>query len=90
MTHEEFEERWLTIGTGSKLGEKGGIVLPPRDARQSERPILVEKGIGRLAIAIIGPQVLVLTRAKRNNKPTDDITAAYHKLGEVRTPWHRS
>ncbi|MCY4461876.1 MAG: ATP-binding protein [Albidovulum sp.] len=77
MTYEEFEERWLTIGTDSKLGEKGSLVLPPRDARQSERPILGEKGIGRLAIAIIGPQVLVLTRAKRNNKPADDITAAY-------------
>ena len=77
MTHTEFEERWLTLGTDSKLGEQGGLTLPRRDARQKKRPILGEKGIGRLAIAIIGPQVLVLTRARRGAAPTDEITAAY-------------
>ena len=77
MTREEFEHRWLTLGTDSKLGEKGGLSLPPRDKRQKKRPVLGEKGIGRLAIAIIGPQVLILTRARLNGKPSDQITAAY-------------
>ena len=77
MTYGEFEERWLTLGTDSKLEEKGGLKLPPRDVKQEKRPILGEKGIGRLAIAIIGPQVLVLTRAKRNQEANDEITAAY-------------
>ena len=77
MTLEEFEERWLTLGTDSKLGEKGGLKLPPRDTKQAKRPILGEKGIGRLAIAIIGPQVLVLTRAKRNQEQNNETTAAY-------------
>src|SRR4051812_34353855 len=56
MTLEEFQDRWLTIGTESKVG--GGI-LPYRPAGMEERPIMGEKGIGRLAIARIGRQVLV-------------------------------
>ena len=64
MTKDEFELRWLTIGTESKLGTNG--ILPPyRDPNKPLRSILGEKGIGRLAIAAIGKQVLVLTRAER-------------------------
>ena len=77
MTHDDFEERWLTLGTDSKLGERGGLKPPPRDTKQDSRPILGEKGIGRLAIAIIGPQVFVLTRANRNNEPAGRLTGAY-------------
>ena len=33
--------------------------------------MLGEKGIGRLAIATIGPQLLVLTRAKTDGGPSD-------------------
>ena len=75
MTREEFLERWLTIGTESKLGPAGAS-HPRRDADQRTRPMLGEKGIGRLAIATIGPQVLVLTRAKRGGSPSD-LTAAF-------------
>src|SRR5574343_658456 len=63
MTEDEFRNRWLTLGTESKvgkaevtapwLGEFGGI----------PRRVLGEKGIGRLSIAAIGPAVLVLTRS---------------------------
>jgi signal transduction histidine kinase len=73
MSREDFDERWLTIGTESKLsiGKHG----PPRDPGKALRPIMGEKGIGRLAIAAIGPQVLVLTRPKLGfPRP---ITAAY-------------
>jgi signal transduction histidine kinase len=64
MTKNDFEERWLTIGTESKFISKKGIQPPPIDPNKTLRPIAGEKGIGRLAIAVIGPQVLVLTRAK--------------------------
>lgn len=66
MTKDEFELRWLTIGTESKLGTNG---MPPlyRDPNKPLRSILGEKGIGRLAIAAIGKQVLVLTRADRDD-----------------------
>ncbi len=64
MTLDEFQERWLTLGTESKVG--GGI-RPYRPVGMEERPVMGEKGIGRLAIARIGQQVLVMTRARRAN-----------------------
>jgi hypothetical protein len=76
MTQEDFESRWLTLGTESKLDAASGIGLPPVDPKKPKRPVLGEKGIGRLAIGAIGPQVLVLTRAERNGRLTD-LTAAF-------------
>jgi signal transduction histidine kinase len=64
MTPDEFKDRWLTLGTESKVG---GGTLPYRPPGIEERPIMGEKGIGRLAIARIGPQVLVMTRAQRGD-----------------------
>jgi signal transduction histidine kinase len=64
MTSDEFKDRWLTLGTESKVG---GGTLPYRPSGTEERPIMGEKGIGRLAIARIGPQVLVMTRAQRGD-----------------------
>ena len=75
MTIEEFTSRWLTIGTESKLNTAG---LEPLqyDPGKERRPMMGEKGIGRLAISTIGPQVLVLTRARRGNS-LSDLTAAF-------------
>lgn len=67
MTRDEFEERWLTIGTDSKLNDEDSISMPDVDSAKRVRPIMGEKGIGRLAIASIGPQVLVITRSRKNN-----------------------
>ena len=78
MTLEDFETRWLTLGTESKLGSKAGMVPPPTDPDQIPRPILGEKGIGRLAIASIGSQVLIMTRAKRGDKLHDLVVAYIH------------
>jgi len=78
MTREDFEKRWLTLGTESKLDAKAGLEPPPIDPDQPKRPILGEKGIGRLAIASIGSQVLVLTRAKRGDKLCDTVAAYIH------------
>ncbi len=80
MTRQDFEKRWLTLGTDSKVGSDA-LRLPPIDPSQPKRPILGEKGIGRLAIAIIGPQVLALSRAKLNHSPSDTIVAAYIHWG---------
>jgi len=76
MTKEDFESRWLTLGTESKLDANTGLGLPPVNPDKPRRPILGEKGIGRLAIGAIGPQVLVLTRALRQKK-LSDLTAAF-------------
>ncbi len=63
MTREEFDTRWLTIGTESKFANNKTL-LPPKDPNKSLRPVMGEKGIGRLAIASIGKQVLIITKAK--------------------------
>ncbi|MFP2507046.1 ATP-binding protein [Buttiauxella gaviniae] len=66
MSRSEFEERWLTIGTDSKFIDEDSIGVPAVDNDKKKRPIMGEKGIGRLAIASIGPQVLVITRSRRD------------------------
>lgn len=76
MSLDDVESRWLTIGTESKLKEAG--VQPPSDPTKPLRPIMGEKGIGRLAIAAIGPQVLLLTRAKRAEGLTDLVATFIH------------
>lgn len=67
MTKEEFESRWLTIGTESKF-VNSKTALPPKDNSKPSRPIMGEKGIGRLAIASIGKQVLIITKAKNRER----------------------
>jgi len=78
MTRDDFESRWLTLGTESKLGAKAGMAPPPTDPDQIPRPILGEKGIGRLAIASIGSQMLIMTRAKRGIELHDLVVAFIH------------
>ena len=64
MTRDDFENKWLTLGTDSKTTEKN-IYVPKDNVR---RHVLGEKGIGRLSIATIGSSVLVVTRANRDDK----------------------
>lgn len=64
MSRDEFESRWLTIGTDSKYEHYSSIDMPSTDFNKKKRVVMGEKGIGRLAIAAIGPQVIVLTRKK--------------------------
>ena len=75
MTKEDFESRWLTIGTESKLETTSGISKPAKDNKKSPRAVMGEKGVGRLAIAALGPQVLVLTRARREHDLGEYILA---------------
>ncbi len=70
MTKEEFENRWLVLGTESKL-DAASHNEAFRPSGKSVRQIMGEKGIGRLAIALLGSQVLVLTRGKRESTLSD-------------------
>lgn len=80
MTKADFESRWLTLGTESKFTNRK-IPPPPKDTTKPTRPIMGEKGIGRLAIASIGNQVLILSKAKRvlenNTVENNKIVAAF-------------
>ncbi len=82
MSHDDFLTRWLTIGTESKFDP---AQRPPQDPDKEPRPMLGEKGIGRLAIATIGPQLLVLTRAKTDDGASD-LTAAFLNWGIFEWP----
>ena len=73
MNRKDFESRWLTIGTESKFD---ATHAPPIDRQKNRRPLLGEKGIGRLAIATIGPQLLVLTRPIHDDDEPN-LTAAF-------------
>jgi len=66
MSKSDFENRWLTLGTESKLETTAGIEKPSIDKSKATRYVMGEKGIGRLAIAAIGPQVLVITRSRKD------------------------
>jgi signal transduction histidine kinase len=89
MTRNDFERRWLTVGTDSKVRAAGGLPPPPIDPRLPRRPVLGEKGIGRLAVAAIGPQVMVLTRARhRGNGESspDGLVVAFVHWGLFSCP----
>lgn len=75
MTLEDFESRWLAIGTESKLADAGGLHAVAQSLRIDQRQVLGEKGIGRLAIGAIGPQVLICTRALRSTNLSNTVVA---------------
>jgi signal transduction histidine kinase len=78
MTKEDFETRWLTLGTESKVGGNSGMSLPPQASGKAPRPVLGEKGIGRLAIAAIGSQVFIVSRALRDGELQETVVAYIH------------
>ena len=77
MTKDDFEDKWLVLGTESKVRTDSSYpgYVPPG---QAPRKITGEKGIGRLAIALLGRQVVVFTRAKRDDKFYDLVVAWIH------------
>ncbi|MGO8058264.1 ATP-binding protein [Rhizobium johnstonii] len=77
MSRKDFETRWLTAATDSKRA--AGYLPPPEtDPDQPPRPVMGEKGIGRLAIAVLGKQVLVLTRKKTSDNSAPLVVALLH------------
>lgn len=74
MTLQDFEGKWLTLGTESKvLDNDPDLFVWTGPERLPRRTSLGEKGIGRLAIAAIGPQVLVYSRAIREAGPCPPV-----------------
>lgn len=78
MTPREFENRWLVLGTESKYAPQGQKADAYRPSDKPERAIMGEKGIGRLAIALLGRQVLILTRAQRDGGIHDLVMCFIH------------
>ena len=70
MGEIDFVDRWLTLGTESRLREPGAPPPPAPPEGMKPRPMLGEKGIGRLAVAAVGAQVLVLTRTHDSDQTT--------------------
>ena len=77
MTPEEFESNWLVLGTDVKV-DPGRKTAPYRPPGKQERAIMGEKGIGRLAIAFLGRQVLVLTRSARGRQRHNLVMCYIH------------
>ena len=85
MSREDFLNKWLTLGTDSKVGaNSSGPVEAPRG--MTSRKILGEKGIGRLAIAAIGPAVFVMTREDPAISAKDELTVALVHWGLFEVP----
>jgi len=66
MDRDDFETRWLALGTESKVdaNDPSASVWTGPD-NLPRRPVMGEKGIGRLAIATIAPITFVMSRAIR-------------------------
>ena len=67
MTSTDVEERWLVLGTESKLDGYDQLASVASALQLEKRMPTGEKGIGRLSIAAVGPQVLLVTRAMRQD-----------------------
>lgn len=57
MTRKDIEEKWLTLGTHSKTND----IKRTRKGRVK----IGEKGIGRLAISLLGDQLLILSKKEK-------------------------
>lgn len=80
MTKEDVEDRWLTLGTESRLGSNRPESVKNWTGPKSlpRRTIMGEKGIGRLAIAVIAPITLLITRAARPDGLHNPVMALVH------------
>lgn len=75
MSPHDFESRWLTIGTDSKA--RGSTAAPlARPPGAPPRTQMGEKGIGRLAVASIAPQLVLITKALTTTHRSRDRAAA--------------
>lgn len=83
MTLGDFENKWLALGTDSKFNKNEKDLYVPEN--MNKRPVLGEKGIGRLAISTIGPQVLILTNSQKNSN-NEGIVMSYIHWGLFELP----
>ena len=75
MTPDDVEERWLVLGTDSQQTASTELAAVASSLDMKRRTPTGEKGIGRLAIAAIGPQVLLVTRARRSDRLYPTVAA---------------
>lgn len=80
MTRHDVEDRWLTLGTESRVGANRRSDEPEWRGPKNlpKRSIMGEKGIGRLAIAVIAPITILMTRASRPDGLHDLVVALVH------------
>jgi len=77
MSYEDIENKWLVIGTpGKKLSN------PTVRREYEKRPVMGEKGIGRLAISTLGDTLLLIS--KTANEQTDSFSALFINWKVVR------
>ena len=76
MTLTDFETKWLVLGTESKTEGLRTQLYRPKN--MDSRPISGEKGIGRLAVALLGRVMLILTRAQREDGLHDLVAGLIH------------
>ncbi|MFW6311266.1 MAG: ATP-binding protein [Nanoarchaeota archaeon] len=72
MSEEDILNKWIVIGTDSKTDEKPEK-KGPDTLNKEPRTKTGEKGIGRLSVAYLGPQMLMLTKKYSE----DSIQALY-------------
>ena len=77
MTRQDFEGKWLVLGTDSKFR---------KNTDNGARPVLGEKGIGRLSMAAIGRVAIVLTRARDARGRLANVVASIVHWGEFELP----
>lgn len=82
MTRSDVENRWLTLGTESRVDantRESKVTEEWRGPKNlAKRSIMGEKGIGRLAIAVIAPITLLMTRASRPDGLSNLVVALVH------------
>jgi len=66
MNRSDLENKWIVLGTDSKARGKSILSEVERLGKPPRIP-MGEKGIGRLSVAYLGPQMLMLTK-KKNEK----------------------
>ncbi|AFJ47172.1 ATP-binding protein [Shimwellia blattae] len=81
MTRQDVESRWLTLGTESRINYNKKLLGKDEwrgPKALASRAIMGEKGIGRLAIAVISPITLLMTRAVREDGLHNLVVALVH------------
>lgn len=80
MTRADVENRWLTLGTESRVGANRNLDETEWRGPKNlpKRSIMGEKGIGRLAIAVIAPITILMTRACRPDGIKNLVVAVVH------------
>ncbi len=85
MNAAQLRNGWLTLASSSKLNANASQGAESSGNRP-RRTVMGEKGIGRLAIASIGPQVLILTRARGDGAEIQPLLASLVHWGVNELP----